>query len=574
MSVISSLTAKCKDCHACIRACPVKAISLRNGQAQVVDDRCIVCGLCVMTCPQRAKTVQDGTSAVEKWQAEGFPMVVSLAPSFPAAFPDLEPLQVIAGLEALGFSYVEETAIAATSIARHYQAQVSGSPGKTAISSCCPVVVNLVELYFPELIAHLVPTVSPMILHGKKLKEQFGAKVVFIGPCAGKIDESLRPAAIDRIDAVLTFRQLAKLWRKRGIDPKLLSARALPTAGRSVARLYPLRHGLLAASGIEPTLTKRIAHVAGIENCKELFADLLARRLQPAFIEAFACREGCVGGPEMPCTGGVLARREAVIRYHEQTAASPAVSACSGEVSPVWAVPPAEFLARRPQFGVPSEREIRRVLEMIGMESATDERNCGGCGYPTCREKAVAALQGLAEAEMCIPFMRAKFESLSHLVVESSPNGVVVVNSDLTIHQFNAEAERMFNPTRRSTKGAHLAEFFDPLDFICAQSTGQVIYRRVEHADLGLVTRQVIYTLPEYSLVIGIVTDITDEERRHRELEAKHQVTIQRATAVISNQMKLAQQIAGLLGESTAATKATLFELINSLTDGNGDVTK
>ncbi len=170
--------------------------------------------------------------------------------------------------------------------------------------------------------------------------------------------------------------------------------------------------------------------------------------------------------------------------------------------------------------------------------------------------------------------MRAKFESLSHLVVESSPNGVIIANSDLTIHQFNDEAQRMFNPEGRPTKDVNLVEFLDPTDFIGVLTTDKSVYKRVEYPDLALVTRQVIYALPAYGLVVGIITDITEDERQHREIEAKNQATIQRATAVISNQMKLAQQIAGLLGESTAATKATLFELISSLTDGNGGTEK
>ncbi len=92
----------------------------------------------------------------------------------------------------------------------------------------------------------------------------------------------------------------------------------------------------------------------------------------------------------------------------------------------------------------------------------------------------------------------------------------------------------------------------------------------MEYEQIRTVTRQVIYALPQYKLVVGIITDITDQEVRKRNLDAKHQQTIQRASAVIRNQMKLAQEIAGLLGEATAETKSTLLDLITSLTDENG----
>jgi uncharacterized Fe-S cluster-containing protein len=509
------------------------------------------------------------------WLNQGEVVVASLAPSFPAAFPHLDPLQVLAGLQAIGLSRVEETALAALPVAKHYSNMRLKSELGLTISSCCPVVVNLIEIYFPELVPHLAATVSPMVLHSRSLSQRFPyAKVIFIGPCAGKVDEALQPFAQDGLDAVLTFRQLAALWHKLGVDPKTLTPVELHTASDNAARLYPLERGIIASSKLEPRVTRSSVSVAGVEDCVELFADLSAGRLRPSFVEALGCRGGCVGGSEMPSPVSVQARKDAVIRYHERIEMLPELTPSPKAELALEGVPMRSFTNRRYVANSPPEEEISRVLMTIGKESSVDERNCGGCGYLTCREKAVATLQGFAELEMCIPFMRAKFESLSHLVVESSPNGVIIVNSDLTIHQFNAEAQRMFNPEAKQTKDVCLAAFLDPKDFIEVLATGKSLYLRVEYAALGLVTRQVIYALPAYSLVVGIITDITEDERRHRELEAKHQVTIQRATAVIANQMKLAQQIAGLLGESTAATKATLFELISSLTDGNGVTSK
>jgi two-component system NtrC family sensor kinase len=39
-----------------------------------------------------------------------------------------------------------------------------------------------------------------------------------------------------------------------------------------------------------------------------------------------------------------------------------------------------------------------------------DQLNCGACGYRTCREKAIAVFQGLAEAEMCLPYLVEELE--------------------------------------------------------------------------------------------------------------------------------------------------------------------
>ncbi len=47
-----------------------------------------------------------------------------------------------------------------------------------------------------------------------------------------------------------------------------------------------------------------------------------------------------------------------------------------------------------------------------------DELNCGACGYETCREYAIAIAKGLAEKEMCLPYLidelRNAYENLSN----------------------------------------------------------------------------------------------------------------------------------------------------------------
>jgi len=44
---------KCVGCEACVGVCPVEAISMQDGVAQV-GDACIDCGACVGECPSEA----------------------------------------------------------------------------------------------------------------------------------------------------------------------------------------------------------------------------------------------------------------------------------------------------------------------------------------------------------------------------------------------------------------------------------------------------------------------------------------------------------------------------------------
>ncbi len=578
ISAIVSNKAKCKDCHRCIRACPVKAIGLHGGQARIIQERCIVCGICVDACPQGAKTIQSQRARVSDYLASGRDVHVSLAPSYVAAFPGLTPGQAIAGLKALGFGRVEETASAAEHIAAHYRRLVE-TGGGTHISSCCPAVVNLLEIYHPELLPMLSTTVSPMVLHGRLLRRDYPkAKVVFIGPCVAKIQEASRGDSYDAIDAVITFAELRQWWRERGIAPDQLEAVAAdrPT---TTARIFPLSRGIMASAGLRAEQLPDVVTVQGLEECLETFDDLAQGTISPRFIEALACVGGCIGGTGMGDVWGIAARRSQVLSYHNSPLEEPKTkpkTETETVTAPQASLPTEEELkalmtrayhARLVGQKTPSEREIREILAQIGKKTEQDESNCGGCGYPTCRDKAIATYQGLAELEMCVPYMKGKFESLSHLVVDGSVNAIIIVNKDLTIHRFNPTAQQLFNPSNQPTRSMPLGAFIDPRDFEQVLTTGVTLRKRVSYPELKLVTHQTIYAEPEYGLVIGVIYDVTDEELRKRDLERKHQSTIERATSVINNQMKLAQEIAGLLGEATSETKATLLELITMMDD-------
>lgn len=48
----------CVGCGACVATCPVEAIKLVDGVAQIDPAKCISCGACVATCPVSAIKLQ------------------------------------------------------------------------------------------------------------------------------------------------------------------------------------------------------------------------------------------------------------------------------------------------------------------------------------------------------------------------------------------------------------------------------------------------------------------------------------------------------------------------------------
>jgi endoglucanase Acf2 len=68
-------------------------------------------------------------------------------------------------------------------------------------------------------------------------------------------------------------------------------------------------------------------------------------------------------------------------------------------------------------------------------------------------------------------------------------------------------------------------------------------------------------------MVLGLFTDITEtEEEESRQLQARLQ-SVEMAQKVIDKQMMVAQQIAYLLGETTAETKVTLNQIKRRILD-------
>jgi len=79
---------------------------------------------------------------------------------------------------------------------------------------------------------------------------------------------------------------------------------------------------------------------------------------------------------------------------------------------------------------------------------------------------------------------------------------------------------------------------------------------------VGRTAKLYNFKLPEEDLRVLMLLDITETVIKDQQADVLKAETINKAQQVIHQQMRVAQEIAGLLGETTAETKAALFELI------------
>lgn len=564
---------KCKDCYRCLRECPVKAITVKDHHAQIIEDQCILCGHCTSICPQKAKLEHSEVDEVRALLKSGGRVAASVAPSFVSSLQQSDFAVLRIALAKLGFVMAEETAVGAKAVVEEYKRLLSATEGtgsalpggnepmRNFITSACPAVCWLIQMYYPKALPYLAPVDSPMVAHAKMLRRSDpDLKVVFIGPCIAK----KREAGENGIDAVLTFGELMQLLEENNIDINTINRLSIdadePPANR--AKIFPITGGIIRSFDELPE-GYRYMSVDGAARLAEVLEHI--ESLDHMFIEANICAGGCVAGPcAIASKGGILEASTSVEKYveHELATRRP------GPLPDLNTTLAHAYPRLRPKNRPVSDKEIEAVLHRTGKFTAADELNCGACGYNSCREKAKAVINGNADIDICLPYMRKRAESLAIDIVRNSPEGVVLVDPDMNIVDCNATAMKMLGMTGspEANAGRPLSDFFPPLEFYNSFTQK----RRTENKRLhiGATDRYVSLTvslLSEQNLLFGLMTDVSDEVNYDKKLDRVKIDTIATTDSVIMKQMRVAQEIASLLGETTAETKVALLNLKNML---------
>ena len=546
----------CKSCFRCVRKCPVKSIRFSGNQAHIIGNECILCGNCVVQCPQNAKEIADGIEKVKVLIQSGDPVVVSLAPSFIANYDGIGIESMRDALKKLGFFDVEETAIGATIVKKEYERMLKEDDRDVIITSCCHSINLLIQKHFPECLQYLADVMSPMQAHCSDIKKRIpGVKTVFIGPCVAKKDEA--EYYEDIVDAVLTFEELDKMLEEERIKLEY----STDSSENSKARFFPTTGGILKTMAQDAPGYTYIA-LDGVESCMTALKDIASGKTKKCFIEMSACVGSCIGGPVMNRT-----KKPLVSDYLK-------VASYAGEndfeiEQPTPAELKKNFSAIEHKIPMPTENEIMTVLRQMGKFKPADELNCGTCGYNSCRDKAIAIIQGKAEISMCLPFLKDKAESFSDTIVNNTPNGLIVLNENLEVQQINNAARKIMNIRAASdVLGEPVVRILDPTIYSQVKSSGRSIRnRRTYLAEYKKYVEQTVVYDSDSRMLIGIMRDVSDEVEAHEKKESISRQTIEVADKVVEKQMRIVQEIASLLGETAAETKIALTKLKESISD-------
>lgn len=550
----------CQDCYKCIRECPVKAIRIEDNKASIIAERCVYCGHCTQVCPTGAKKIRDGLTRAKLVMSK-YPgkVYMSLAPSYISEFGDIPTGKLLNAIRQLGFAGISETALGAELVTAATERFLASAPDSVYLSSACPVVVDYIRKYAPALTSNITPILSPMLAHAKILRELYGddIKVIFAGPCIGKKTEADIFGGL--VEVAITFQDLRTWFEREDIDPKEAQPdgndRFIPY-NSGLGAVYPVEGGMLAGFA---NPGKMAAHMAfsDLPTIKGILEQLnTEERKDTIFMELLACKGGCINGPaKLKSTSLAIKRYDIIDRCD---GSDPKRDFSHLDLHADFIPDPQEKSAPYPEY------KIKEALAAVGKTTAADELNCSSCGYDSCRDFAVAMLEGRAEDNMCASYMRKVAHDKATALLQKIPAGVVIVNSDLRIVDMNRTfAASMGEDTLGvydmfpGMEGASLKGMcsFDAL-FRTALATGEELReRRIKEGEKTWLLS--IYNIQPQKQVFGLLQDL-------HEPAVRKEWMLEKTREVIRNHMTTVQQVAQILGENAAYTDATLRSIMEA----------
>jgi iron only hydrogenase large subunit-like protein len=600
----------CTQSYACVRECPVKAISVNNedGMPSVNHDRCIGCGSCISVCGSSAIFNQSAVDFTIELLKSEHKVAAIIDPTISGEFPDISDYRkFVEMIRSLGFNFVNEVSFGVDLVAKKYRELFESFKGKYYIMANCPSVVNYIEKFHPDLIDNLAPIVTPMTAMAKVVRAAYGQdlKVVYIGPCLSAKYEATLHSDDGKVDAVLTFQGLRKMFEHYQIKESKVEYSEFDAPIGNLGSLYPLSNGILYAGGIQEDLLKgNVITIEGKDNMIESLEefDRYTENIKQHFNIYYD--EGCLMGPGTTDKSLKFLRRTMVIDYAKKRLANFDHAQWEKDIKRFGDISLYREYKRNDQrLPVPDSDRIEEILKSLGKD-ADQKASCNACGFRSCKDFAISVSQGLIKPEMCMTYslkskqdyiktlknnnnklkkqqenllesekelrhenkkLKMSLETTSSLL-QNLPSAAVIVDDKLRVIESNlsfvkvlGEDAQLINDVIPGLIGADLKtllpfNIYNLFTYVL-ENDEHVIGKDVNYGD-GLLNVS-IYSLTPKKIVGAVFRDMYVAEVRQEEI-------INRVTDVIDENLKMVQNIAFLLGEGASTTEKMLNSIIET----------
>lgn len=398
----------CSQCWTCVRHCPAHAMRVIDGQVSIIRERCVRCGSCVTECGGGvAHRVRSDTAAVESLLASGRPVVAILASEYLAAMHPMTSDETELALVNLGFEGLETSVLGEELVAVEYErSHARADTLVPRLRSTCPVAVDWVRKFYPELTGALEPVVPPYIAQARLVRALYPANVavVYVSPCWARKDEIHEPALQGLVDVTIGFDELRAMIEDSPAtaNPGML---AFPGPRVQAVKQLSATDGFPRRTLSARDLTDReVVTARGLADIDRLLRAIVRGEAGPSVVDMLSC-EGCIDGPCVNREITVYAKRNIDASERERQPVPPVGS------RQLLSVLPRVDISRRfeptPVNGrEPTAEEIDAVLAAGEFESRADVLDCGACGYARCIDHAASICAGNSTWEMCFPLQK------------------------------------------------------------------------------------------------------------------------------------------------------------------------
>ena len=402
----------CRNCHACIAACPVKYCNDGSGEfIRINQEMCIGCGSCMSACTHGARYTIDDFTAFLRDVKTGSKTVAVVAPAVAANFPGMY-MRLNGWLKSMGVQALFDVSFGAELTVQTYLEHVRANEPRLTIAQPCPAIVTYLQVYQPGLLPHLAPSHSPM-LHTITLVKEFYPqyrthKVVVISPCIAKKREFEETGLGDYN---VTFVSLERYFKENKIDLRTFPEVGFDSPAPERAVLFSTPGGLLqTAERWKPGIRSVIRKIEGPEAIYEYLTHLpeaLAKGVSPAIVDCLNCAGGCNGGTG---TSSRL-RPHDELEHWVETRSTDARKKYRGKkkiervIRKYWRSGlynrKYRDLKENNRIRIPDTAELKRVYESMRKFTDQDIYNCNSCGYKKCETMATAIFNSVNRPENC-----------------------------------------------------------------------------------------------------------------------------------------------------------------------------
>lgn len=428
---------KCQGCNRCISVCPVLTAnySIQTGDVQRIEvhnENCISCGACFDVCEHNARSFYDDTERFFYDLEQGENISVLLAPSFQANYPE-QYASVLGGLKKLGVKRIISVSFGADITTWGYVNYIKKHGVSGGISQPCPVIVNYIEHYAPELIHKLIPIHSPLLCTAIYAKKYMGItdKFAFISPCIAKKAEITDPNTNGYVSYNMTFDHFMKYVREHDV----FGEEAADEIEYGLGSVYPMPGGLKENIFWFCGEDVFVRQIEGEKRAYK-FLDDYKKRVKngsplPFMVDILNCDKGCLYGTgiEEELSGSEdnfynlqkikekCTNNKNLDPYSKKLSSDERLEMLNEKFS---GLDLNDFVrkytdkSRTISLYQPNAEELDRIFHKMKKDTWEKQNiNCGACGYDNCRAMASAIFNGSNVPENCIHYIKDEIHEFS-----------------------------------------------------------------------------------------------------------------------------------------------------------------